>query len=86
MVDALATLAVTFQVNLSDKVRSVKMSLKETMVHYAQIKDEADGKPCYFDICRYIKDHQYLEHASENDKRILRRLATGFFLDGEILY
>ena len=27
-----------------------------------------------------------MEHASENDKRILRRLAAGFLLNGEILY
>ena len=35
---------------------------------------------------RYIKDQQYLELANDNDKRILRRLAIRFFLDGDILY
>ena len=35
---------------------------------------------------RYVKDQQYLELANENDKRTLRRLAMGFFLDGEVLY
>ena len=50
------------------------------------MEDEADEKPWYYDICRYIEDQQYLEHAFENDKRILRRLAVGFILDGEILY
>ena len=33
-----------------------------------------------------MKNQQYLEHAIENDKRTLRRLAMGFLLDGEILY
>ena len=33
-----------------------------------------------------MKDQKYLEHASENDKRILGRLEAGFLLDGEILY
>ena len=27
-----------------------------------------------------------IKHALENDKRILRRLAMGFLIDGEILY
>ena len=85
MVDALATLPSMFQVNSSDQVQSIRMKLKET-AHYAQIEDEVDGKPWYYDILRYIKDQQYLKHASENDKRILRRLSANFLLDGEILY
>ena len=35
---------------------------------------------------RYIKDQQYPELANDNDKRTLRRLAMGFFLDGDVLY
>ena len=45
-----------------------------------------DGKPWNYDIQLYVRNQQYPEHASENDKRILRRLAIRFFLDGEILY
>ena len=45
-----------------------------------------DGKPWYYDIRRNNKDQQYSKQASKNDKRILRRLATNFLLDGEILY
>ena len=62
------------------------MKLNETPAHYAQIEDEVDGKPWYYDIRLYIKSQQYLEHAFENDKRILRKLTTNFLLDGEILY
>ena len=86
MVDALATLACMFRVNSSDKVQPIKMRLKETSTHYAQIEDEVDGKPWYYDIWHYIKDQQYSEHATENDKIFLWRLAIGFLLDGEILY
>ena len=43
-------------------------------------------KPWYYDILQYIKDRQYPGHAFENDKRILKRLTMGFFLDGEVLY
>ena len=35
---------------------------------------------------RYVKDQQYPELANDNDKRTLKRLAIGFFLDGEVLY
>ena len=62
------------------------MRLKEISEHYAQVEDEVNGKPWYYDIWCYIKNQQYLKHASENDKRILRRLVAGFLLDGEIQY
>ena len=86
MANALAMLAVMFRVNSSDEVQPIWMRLKETPIHYAQIEDEVYGKPWYYDIWRYIKDQQYPKHASENDKRILKRLAAGFLLDGELLY
>ena len=51
-----------------------------------QIQEEADEKFWYYDILLYVKDRQYPDHASENDKRILRRLAMGFLLEREVLY
>ena len=86
MADALVTLVAMFQVNSSDEVQLIKMKLNETLAHYAQIEDEVDGKPQYYDIRRYNKRQQYSKLVFENDKRILRRLATNFLLDGEILY
>ena len=62
------------------------MKLNEISAHYAQIKDEVDGKPWYYDIRLYIKSQQYLEHMFDNDKRILKRLFVNFLLDGETLY
>ena len=56
MVDALVTLASMFRVNLSDKVQSIMMRLKETLTCYAQIEDESDERPWYYDIRHYIKD------------------------------
>ena len=64
MADALATLATIFQVNSNDEVQPIRMKLNETPVHRAQIENEVDGKPWYYDIRRYIKSQQYLEHAS----------------------
>ena len=35
---------------------------------------------------RYVKGQQYPNLANDNDKRTLKRLAMGFFLDEEVLY
>ena len=85
MADALATLVAMFQVNSSDEVQPIEMKLNETLAHCTQIEDEMDGKPWYYEIQCYIRNQQYLKHASENDKRILRRLSANFLFDGEIL-
>ncbi|RDY01140.1 hypothetical protein CR513_15570, partial [Mucuna pruriens] len=45
-----------------------------------------DGKPWYRDIREYLKKDAYPLGATENDKRMLRRLAAGFFLGGVFLY
>ena len=55
-------------------------------VHCCFIEEEQDVKPWYFDIKIYIKNKEYPQEASDNDKRTLRRLAAGFFLSGSILY
>ena len=55
-------------------------------MHCCLIEEEQDGKPWYFDIKRYIEDKEYPQEASNNGKRMLRRLAAGFFLSGDILY
>ena len=50
------------------------------------IEEEVDGKPWYFDIKRYLQSREYPDSASENDKRMLRRLAFSFILDSDVLY
>ena len=86
MADALATLVVMFQINSNDEVQLIHMSIKEESIHYLNIKEEIDEKSWYHDILQYVKDRQYPDHASENDKMILRTLAMEFLLDGEVLY
>ena len=75
-----------FKVNANVEAQLVKLEVRESQAHCACIKKELDGNPWYHDILRYIKDQQYPKIANDNDKRTLRRLAMGFFLDGEILY
>ena len=86
LADALATLATMFKVNVNAETQLVKLEIRESQAHCACVQEEPDGNPWYHDILRYIRDQQYPELANENDKRTLRRLAMGFFLDGDILY
>ena len=68
------------------KAQLVKLEVRESQAHCVYIQEEPDGNPWYHDILRYVKNQQYPDLANENDKRTLRRLAMGFFLDGEVLY
>ncbi|RDX73022.1 hypothetical protein CR513_47425, partial [Mucuna pruriens] len=43
-------------------------------------------RPWYHDIGEYLKKGIYPQGATENDKRMLRRLVVGFFLSAMILY
>ena len=86
MADALATLATMFQVNSKDEVQLIRMRIKKEPAHYIQIEKEADEKHWNYDILQYVKNWQYSDHASKNDKRILRRLIMRFLLDGEVLF
>ncbi|RDY00491.1 hypothetical protein CR513_16321, partial [Mucuna pruriens] len=72
MANALATLSAMLQANQN----------KEMTIHEAGI----DSKPWYHDIREYLKKDAYPPGATKNEKRTLRRLATGFFLSGVILY
>ncbi|XP_017978295.1 PREDICTED: uncharacterized protein LOC108662437 [Theobroma cacao] len=58
----------------------------EVSIHCLYVEEEVDGKPWYHDIMQYIRHQAYPENATDNDKWTLRRLATGFFLSGEVLY
>ena len=80
LVDTLATLATLFKVNANTEAQLVKLEVQESQAHCACIKEELDGN------FWYLKDQQYLDLANDNDKRTLRRLAMGFFIDGEVLY
>ncbi|XP_016733081.2 uncharacterized protein [Gossypium hirsutum] len=87
MANALATLASMIKVNKQENVKPIQISIYEASTHRYNIEEEErDDRPRYHDIFRYIKDHEYPEQRTENDKRTLRRLAKEYVLDGEILY
>ncbi|XP_016749665.1 uncharacterized protein [Gossypium hirsutum] len=88
MAYALATLASMIRVNGRETMKPIQMSIYEAPAHCYNIDDEEerDDYPWYHDILQYVKNREYLTQATENDKRTLRRLASDYVLDGEIMY
>jgi len=85
LADALATLSSMFELNQEGELPTIKMKSHEHPVYCIFIEEELDGKPWYFDIKLYLQSREYPESATENDKRMLRRLASSFVLNGEVL-
>jgi len=86
LADALATLSSMFEVDQNDELPMIKMRSHEQPVYCHFIEEELDDKPWYFDIKRYLQTRDYPEKASKNNKRMLRRLASSFLLNGDVLY
>ncbi|XP_012482848.2 uncharacterized protein LOC105797411 [Gossypium raimondii] len=88
MADALATLASMFRVNRLEDMKPIQISIYEAPAHCCNIDNEGekDDHPWNHDILRYVKSREYPDHATENDKKTLRRLAIDYVLDGDILY
>jgi len=86
LVDALATLSSMFVISQKEELSMIKMQSHENPVYCNFIEEEVDGKPWYFDVKRYLQNSEYPDSVSENNKRMLRRLASSFILDGDLLY
>ncbi|XP_039040757.1 uncharacterized protein LOC120179131 [Hibiscus syriacus] len=86
MTDALATLAVMFKANKWTYMMPIKIQVYESPTHFYLLEEETDGHPWYHDILQYMRYLTYSPGASEIDKKTIRRMTTGYFLDGEILY
>ncbi|XP_019429619.1 PREDICTED: uncharacterized protein LOC109337164 [Lupinus angustifolius] len=86
LADALATLSSMFHVGGDSLLLfQIKDNTAEPAYCHA-IEEEPDGRPWYHDIREYLRRQVYPPNASETDKRTLRRLATNFFLSGDVVY
>ena len=75
------------KVNKLEDMKPIQISIYEIPAHCYSIEEvENDNRPWYQDILLYVKNREYPDQATENDKRTLRRLAIDYVLDGEILY
>ncbi|RDX90157.1 Retrovirus-related Pol polyprotein from transposon 17.6, partial [Mucuna pruriens] len=85
---ALATLSAMVQVNEGQEM--VIQVRQQPQTAYCQCLTrgmaEPSTEPWYFDIKKYLEKGEYPDEASENSKRTLRRLASGFLLSGIVLY
>ncbi|KAK5844792.1 hypothetical protein PVK06_000933 [Gossypium arboreum] len=78
MADALATLASIIKVNKPEDVKPIQMSIYEASAHCYNVdeEEEKDDHSWYHDILQYVRNCEYPDQATENDKRILRRPMT----------
>ncbi|KAA3468858.1 RNA-directed DNA polymerase (Reverse transcriptase), Ribonuclease H [Gossypium australe] len=87
MADALATLASMIRISKQEDMKPIQMSIYEASAHCYNVDEgERDDHPWYQDILLYVRNREYPEQATENDKRTLRKLACDYVLDDEILY
>ncbi|XP_017624678.2 uncharacterized protein LOC108468299 [Gossypium arboreum] len=85
--DALATLASMIKVSKQKDVKPIQMSIYEAPAPCYNVEgEERDDHPWYQDILRYMRNREYPDQATENDKRTLRRLACDYILNEEIQY
>ncbi|XP_059292151.1 uncharacterized protein LOC132045582 [Lycium ferocissimum] len=84
--DALATIASMIQHPESSHIDPLRISLKEEHAHCFHVEAEPYGKPWYNDIKMYLEKWEYLEGITNGEKKNIRRMANGFFLNKEILY
>jgi len=84
--DALATLAVMAQIEEGQTTQELHIKARSEPAYCFMIEEEPDGKPWYHDILVYIRTREFPPGASRNERRMIQRLALGYFPTGEILY
>ncbi|XP_075075576.1 uncharacterized protein LOC107785664 isoform X2 [Nicotiana tabacum] len=86
VVDALATLALMLHHPDKSYVGPLHIQVYDQHAYCNVVEEELDGEPWFHDIREYIRMGVYLIQATSYQKRTIRRLASGFFLSGGILY
>ncbi|XP_075075865.1 uncharacterized protein LOC107793672 [Nicotiana tabacum] len=84
--DALATLASMLHHPDKAYIDPVHIQVHDQHDYCNMVEEEIDGEPWFHDIKEYIRSGVYPVHATGDQKRTIRRLASGFFLSGGILY
>ncbi|XP_027157539.1 uncharacterized protein LOC113759173 [Coffea eugenioides] len=84
--DALATLASMIQYPDELKIEPIQVQLQDKPAHCWVANESFDNVPWYSDLKEFLKTGFYPLHAGTKDKNFLRRMASKFFLNGEVLY
>ncbi|XP_070051580.1 uncharacterized protein [Nicotiana tomentosiformis] len=80
--DALATLASMLHHPDKTYVDPLHIQVRDQHAYYNVVEEELDGVPWFHDVKEYIKSGVYPVHAIGDQKRTIRRLASGFLLNG----
>ncbi|XP_070015751.1 uncharacterized protein [Nicotiana sylvestris] len=84
--DALATLASILHHPDKAYVDPLQIQVRDQHAYCNVIEEKIDGKPWFHDIKEYIRAGVYPTQDTGDQKRTIRRLASGFFLSGGVLY
>ncbi|XP_070017691.1 uncharacterized protein [Nicotiana sylvestris] len=80
--DALANLASMLHHPVKAYVDPLHIQVRDQHAYCNVVEEELDSEPWFHDIREYIRMGVYLVHATGDQKRIIQRLASGFFLSG----
>ncbi|XP_049369488.1 uncharacterized protein LOC125834382 [Solanum verrucosum] len=86
LADALATFASMLPYPENTCITPLEIQLRDQHGYCNTVEAESDGEPWYLDIRNFLQTGKCPEHANGSQKRTIRRLASGFFFSGEILY
>ncbi|PHT39048.1 hypothetical protein CQW23_22621 [Capsicum baccatum] len=84
--DTLANLSSILQHPDKIYIDPVHIQSHDQHAYYNVVEEELNGEPWFFDIKQYIQSGEYPTHATNDQNRTIRCLASGFFLSGGILY
>ncbi|XP_059290964.1 uncharacterized protein LOC132044489 [Lycium ferocissimum] len=84
--DALATIASMIQHPDSKYIDPVRVKIRDQPARYAFVEAEIDGKSWCVDIKMYLEKREYAEGITLNQKKTIRKIANGFFLNTNALY
>ncbi|XP_070026256.1 uncharacterized protein [Nicotiana sylvestris] len=86
LANTLTTLASTLPYQDNLHIDPLEIQIRERHGYCNTVEVEPNVQPWYHDIKRFLKTKEYIDQANGDQKRTIRRLASGFFLSGEVLY
>lgn len=86
LTDTLATLSSMFKFKWYNEAPSIRIQHLDDLAYCVAVEEEPDNKHWFYDIKLFLQKQEYPANASSQDKKTLRRLASQFFLNGDLLY
>src|SRR4051812_10264425 len=86
LADALATLSSMIRINHWNDIPQIDVMRLDRPAHVFTVEAIIDDKPWYHDIKNFLQKQEYPLGASKKDRKTLRKLASRFFLNEDVLY